>query len=202
MAGIIASLGRCGNGKAGIFGREPAPLNAFALTKHTAEGKPFCFEDERRPHLSAVREGRLTIATSSSDILSLPRESVPPRNAPGVLVVDDDELLRNLMSIVLQRRGFTVWTAASGAEAVTAYQQFGRQIAVVLLDVRMPVQDGPETLVQLRLLNPALRCCFMSGHTGAYTLDDLLACGASQCFEKPFQLEEVAGELMRLAQAS
>ncbi len=82
----------------------------------------------------------------------------------------------NLMSTVLQRRGFSVWTAADGVEAVATYRQHGPQIAVVLLDVRMPVLDGPATLVQLRQLNPALCCCFMSGHTGEYTLDDLLAC--------------------------
>src|ERR1700679_86375 len=102
----------------------------------------------------------LTMATRHSPMLSTPMESSP--EAPGVLIVDDDDLLRNLMSIVLQRRGFTVWTAASGAEALTAYRQHGQRIAVVLLDVRMPVQDGPATLAQLRQLNPELCCCFMS----------------------------------------
>lgn len=142
------------------------------------------------------------MAPLHSDILPLPREPLPPRDAPGVLIVDDDAMLRNLMSTVLQRRGFLVWTAASGAEALAAYRQHGDRIAVVLLDVRMPVQDGPQTLTKLRQLNPALRCCFMSGHIGEYTLDDLLACGASHCFDKPFRLDDVAQTLMRLAQAS
>lgn len=135
-------------------------------------------------------------------LLPLPREPLPSCEPPGVLVVDDDEMLRNLMRTVLQRRGFHVYTAASGAEAVAMYQQQREQIAVVLLDVRMPVLDGPETLAQLRRINPSLCCCFMSGHTGEYTLTDLLARGASYCFDKPFRLEEVAQTLLRLAQAS
>ena len=144
----------------------------------------------------------LTMTTHQSPMLSVSPETALSPEAPGVLVVDDDDLLRNLMSIVLQRRGFTVWTAASGAEALAAYQEHGPQIAVVLLDVRMPVQDGPATLAQLRQLNPELCCCFMSGHAGEYTLDDLLACGATHCFDKPFRVDEVAQTLFQLAKAS
>jgi CheY-like chemotaxis protein len=144
----------------------------------------------------------LIMAALHSPKLSTPTESASAPQAPGVLVVDDDALLRNLMSTVLQRCGFSVWTAANGAEALVAYRQHRERIAVVLMDVRMPGQDGPTTLVQLRQLNPTLCCCFMSGHTGDYTLDDLLACGASFCFDKPFRVDEVARTLLQLAKAS
>jgi CheY-like chemotaxis protein len=158
--------------------------------------------NQLRNQTAAARERRLIILPLHPQLLPLCREPGPLREAPGILVVDDDEMLRNLMRTVLQRRGFQVFTAASGAEAVALYLQQREQIAVVLLDVRMPVQDGPETLAQLRRINPSLCCCFMSGHTGEYTLSELLARGASHCFDKPFRLEEVAQTLLRLAQAS
>ena len=136
------------------------------------------------------------------DSRSLTLAPAPLREAPGVLVVDDDNLLLNLIARVLKGFGFLVWTASDGAEAIGAYQQHRQEIDVVLLDVRMPGQDGPATLARLRQINPALCCCFMSGHSGDYTSDDLLAFGARCCFDKPFRLEDVAQTLRQLARAS
>jgi CheY-like chemotaxis protein len=122
--------------------------------------------------------------------------------APGVLVVDDDPLLLNLISRVLKASAFSVWTASSGAEAVAAFREHHHEINVVLMDVRMPGQDGPATLAHLRRINPSLCCCFMTGHSGDYTTADLLAFGARYCFDKPFHLEDVAQTLRQLARAS
>ncbi len=116
--------------------------------------------------------------------------------------MDDDPLLLNLITRVLKASAFAVWTASSGEEAVAAYQEHQHEIDVVLLDVRMPGQDGPTTLAHLRRINPALCCCFMTGHSGNYTTADLLAFGARCCFDKPFRLEDVAQTLRQLAQAS
>jgi CheY-like chemotaxis protein len=180
-----------------------SPLNAIALTNASERSTSFCIEDETPSSNPAkVRVRMLIMTTRLTPKLSLSAESVPSPEAPGVLVVDDDALMRNLMTTVLQRRGFYVLTAASGAEALATYRQHGLRIAVVLLDVRMPVQDGPTTLAQLRQLKPDLCCCFMTGHAGEYTLDDLLACGASHCFDKPFSVDEVAQTLLQLAKAS
>jgi CheY-like chemotaxis protein len=111
-------------------------------------------------------------------------------------------MLLHLLTAVFHRRGFAVWIASSGPAGVAAYQEHQAEIDVVLLDVRMPGVDGPGTLARLRQINPALRCCFMSGHTGEYTADYLLSCGASHCFDKPFRMDDVAQTLLRLAQAS
>src|SRR5262249_11442499 len=91
-----------------------------------------------------------------------------------------------------------VWLAANGHEAVEAYRRHGAAIDVVLLDVRMPGMDGPQTLQALRQLNPAVPCCFMSGQTGAYSEEDLPAAGATALVRKPFQLADVAQALHQL----
>jgi two-component system, OmpR family, response regulator len=104
-----------------------------------------------------------------------------------ILVVDDESGVRKLLSAVLRQYGFGVREASSGEEAVALYEQHRAAIDLVLLDVRMETQNGPDTLAALRRLDPCVRCCFMSGHAGDYSNSDLLALGASHVFSKPFR---------------
>src|SRR5258707_14159355 len=101
-----------------------------------------------------------------TDVGSLTRESslaagVPER--PGILIVDDDPLLRMLLNLGLRHHGFGVWQAAGGREAVAVYRRYGALIDLVLLDVRMPDLDGPHTLTALQEGEPSARACFCSG---------------------------------------
>jgi CheY-like chemotaxis protein len=125
--------------------------------------------------------------------------SVEPRAGSfGVLVVDDEPLVRRLLNLSLTRLGYTVWEAASGEEALRLYREHQDQIGVVLLDVRMPGLDGPQTLARLRVEDPELPCYFITGDTGPYNPDTLRKCGARGIFQKPFHLGDVVQELQRL----
>jgi len=118
----------------------------------------------------------------------------------GVLIVEDEPLLRKALSIGFRNRGFDVWLATDGAEGVEVYQQFYPLIDVVLSDVRMPVLDGPRTLDALRAINPFVRFCFMTGDARAVTRVSLSKRGALRVFEKPLpSVAEVAQELWELA---
>lgn len=130
----------------------------------------------------------------------IPSPKVPPAavRQPGILVVDDDGDVRGLLHVVLGRHGFIVREAATGLQALEVYQEWGSSIDLVLLDVRMPGLDGPQTLVGLRQLNPALCCCFMTGDAGRYTPEELIARGAVYVFQKPFRPFEIAEILRQL----
>jgi two-component system OmpR family response regulator len=117
----------------------------------------------------------------------------------GVLVVDDEEAVRRILGLGMLAHGFTVWLAANGLAAVELYRTHHDAIDVVLLDVRMPVRDGPETLAVLRELDPHVRFCFMSGDTGKYTEENLIALGAMALFSKPLRLHELAQKLRGIA---
>ena len=124
------------------------------------------------------------------------------RTAPrpnGILVVDNDAGLRGVLDAGMRQQGFAVWLAADGQEALDLYWQQRRAIDVVLMDVRMPVLDGPRTLTALRELNPRVSCCFMSGDTGDFTGRDLRELGAVAVLAKPFRVEEIAAMLWELA---
>jgi two-component system cell cycle sensor histidine kinase/response regulator CckA len=131
--------------------------------------------------------------------ISMSEEAHRPNSAPGILVVDDDPFLLPLLRTVLTCRGFQVWACRSGKEAHDIYREHHRSITVVLLDVCMPGLDGPNTLLELRRIDPAIRFCFMSGYTGAYTIDDLLGLGAVRFFEKPFEIQPFTEGLWQVA---
>jgi CheY-like chemotaxis protein len=122
-----------------------------------------------------------------------------PRAKLGVLVVDDEHLVRIMVQLGLEREGFDVWLAANGREAIAVYRAHKEDIAVVLLDVHMPGLDGPATLDALRKRNPEVRACFMSGDTGSYEPDELLQRGAVHVLAKPFRLDDLANILRQLA---
>jgi len=121
------------------------------------------------------------------------------RDKPGVLVVDDEHLVRIMVQLGLERNGFEVWLAANGREAVDLYRAQREDIAVVLLDVRMPGFDGPETLDALRELDPEVLACFMSSSTVACERNELVERGAAHVIAKPFHLHELANILRLLA---
>jgi CheY-like chemotaxis protein len=116
-------------------------------------------------------------------------------------VVDDEHLVRIMVQLGLERNGFDVWLASDGREAINLYRKYRGRIAVVLLDVRMPGLDGPQTLDALRELNPEVPACFMSGNTGAYDPEELRRRGAASFIAKPFRLEQLAHVLRLLVRA-
>jgi CheY-like chemotaxis protein len=117
---------------------------------------------------------------------------------PLILVVDDEPAIGTLLDVALRRHGFDVLVASGGREALDVYRQHGEAIGVVLLDVRMPGLNGPDTLDLLKQCNPNARCCFMTGDSGEYTEDDLLRRGAAVVFAKPFVVAELARVLRHL----
>jgi DNA-binding NtrC family response regulator len=117
---------------------------------------------------------------------------------PGVLIVDDEQLIRNLLAHCFRLQGLRVYVAESGPEGVEIYRREQKGIDLVLLDIRMPGMDGPTTLAAIQQLDPGVRCCFMSGDPGNYSREDLLRMGSLRLFEKPLQLSELVETLKHL----
>jgi CheY-like chemotaxis protein len=121
-----------------------------------------------------------------------------PLRPYGVLVVDDDEQVRNVLDIWLRHRGYRVWLAGSGQQAIDLYTFHAHALDLVLLDARMPVMDGPQTLAALLKIDPHVCCCFMSGELGSYSEGKLRKLGAALVLSKPFRLGDVARLLWEL----
>ena len=86
-------------------------------------------------------------------------EPEPAPRAARVLVVDDDESVRGLLTVMLKRLGYSVSGAGSAREALRELEH-----ELVMLDFAMPEQDGSETLARIRELRPQIPVIFMSGY--------------------------------------
>lgn len=119
------------------------------------------------------------------------------RNKSGVLVVDDEHMVRIMLQLGLERDGFDVWLATNGREAINLYREHREDIAVVLIDVCLPGLDGLQTLDALRELDPEIPACFMRG--ASHKPDELVQRGATDVITKPFFLDDLAKILRPLA---
>ena len=115
-----------------------------------------------------------------------------------ILLVEDEESLRQLTSRILARNGYRVCLAASGADAVQRASDPAQVIDLLLTDVIMPEMLGNEVAARVRAIHPRLPCLFMSGYAGPIL--DLHAAGAPgvDILEKPFT---ETGLLTRVRQA-
>lgn len=82
---------------------------------------------------------------------------------PSILVVDDEELVREVTSMMVEERGWRVFTAASGIEAVNVVRKEGTIVVAAVVDFSMPDLNGYETAMKLWELNPALGMIITSG---------------------------------------
>lgn len=87
----------------------------------------------------------------------------PDGRAETVLVIDDEESVRNVTESLLARRGYRVLLAEDGVAGLAMYAQYRHEIQVVLTDMMMPALPGSELIRELRTLNPDVRIVAMSG---------------------------------------
>jgi CheY-like chemotaxis protein len=128
-----------------------------------------------------------------------PEAPEPPPEPPHgerILVVDDEELVRNLVRSILNTSGFEVVTAADGEEALSVYRSSlgepgGGRIDLVLLDYTMPRLTGLEVLEGLKQIDPRVRVIFSSGFALDRDGDELLAAGARRFVPKPYRPREL-----------
>jgi CheY-like chemotaxis protein len=124
----------------------------------------------------------------------------PPRRlhlAPGrqpsaaVLLVEDDDNLRNLLQRTLEAVGFSVLSAANGAEALRLCQQPDATIDLVVSDIVMPRLDGLQLSEQIRTDRPEMKFLFITGFADEFPeLRELIKIGAT-ILEKPFLPSEL-----------
>ncbi|MCC5848534.1 MAG: response regulator [Verrucomicrobia bacterium] len=130
--------------------------------------------------------------TTKADDMTIQKQVHLPRgNGEWVLLVDDEEYIRIIAQKTLERFGYHVLLASNGAEAVATYAAHREKIAIVVTDMSMPVLDGADTLVALRVMNPDIKAIACSGLTVNGESPQATGAGFKHFIAKPFTVEAI-----------
>jgi CheY-like chemotaxis protein len=119
-----------------------------------------------------------------------------------ILVVDDDDINRRLMKVLLGREGYDVDLAANGLEALEAVKE--ARYDIVFMDLQMPVMDGVEASRRIREWEEGVSPTFLVALTASYLPEEghiLYEAGIDNYISKPFQFDHVQRMLKYIANA-
>lgn len=109
-----------------------------------------------------------------------------------ILVVDDEEGVRNIAKKQLECLGYKVILAEDGNEAINRCEEKKGEIDLVLLDMIMPGLAGKETYFELKKINPEIKVLLISGYSQNGKVIEILQEGVLGFIQKPFRLKELS----------
>ena len=117
------------------------------------------------------------------------------RGTETILVVEDEEAVRNIARRILEDGGFRVLTAANGGEALLITEAHPGEVDLVLTDVVMPHMSGRALVERLRQVNPALRVLYMSGYTDDGVVRRDVGDARTHFIGKPFNARDLRSKV-------
>ena len=113
---------------------------------------------------------------------------IPQKGRETILVVDDEEMIRDFAHEALQEFDYNVLTASSGEEALQMYTDNHANIDLVVMDIGMPGMGGHKCLSAIMRFDPAAKVLVASGYTMDEKVKQSMEAGAAGFLGKPYQL--------------
>jgi PAS domain S-box-containing protein len=138
-----------------------------------------------------------------ADLVEAPAPAAEPEPATGtgtILLVEDEDVVRELARRVLERQGYTVLTCANGGEAVALADGDDRRIDLLLTDVVMPGLRGYEVAQRVSATRPEMKILYMSGYAEE-ALVGRAAINGSALIEKPFAIDALTRRVRETLEA-
>jgi CheY-like chemotaxis protein len=143
---------------------------------------------------------RAYFPTADEDVAAV--EESPRRGDETVLVVEDEEPVRELLRKVLSRQGYTVLEARHGRDALRLLERHRGSLDLMVTDVVMPEMGGAELVENVRQLRPDLRTLFISGYTNDEVVRRGADAGEAAFIQKPFTSDELLRAVRELLDKS
>ncbi|NOX19937.1 MAG: response regulator, partial [Nitrospirae bacterium] len=115
-----------------------------------------------------------------------------------VLVAEDEEIIRDLLSICLSEWGFEVLMANNGEEALKIFEKMPDEIDIVILDKVMPQISGLDALKRIKTINPDIKSIICTGYTSPEEVEEIEKVGVSSILKKPFKIEQLKEALIKI----
>jgi len=116
----------------------------------------------------------------------------------NILVVEDDEAVRNVSRLALEKYGYTVLEAESGTQALEAFGPLATAIDLVMTDVIMAGMSGPGLVVHLQKLHPDVKVLYVSGYTEEATIHHGVLTEGIAFLQKPFTPDGLVRKVRQL----
>lgn len=113
-----------------------------------------------------------------------------------ILVIDDEQGIRDLLHTLLSRKGYDVVVAENGRKGLDLYRR--ERPDVIVLDLKMPVMDGLAVLQEVRKINPSQPVIILTGAATPEMEQQVRALGVSEFVEKEFSLHLLGDSLKRI----
>ena len=112
------------------------------------------------------------------------------KSSISILVVDDEEMMRNLLTKILSREGYKILTAENGNHALEVIKK--NKVDLIISDMKMPQMNGFELLKHVKRDYPSVGMIIMTAYGDTYTVKDALLLGADEYITKPFKSYEIS----------
>jgi two-component system, cell cycle sensor histidine kinase and response regulator CckA len=122
---------------------------------------------------------------------------MPAFGTETILLVDDEEFVRDLGKRILERSGYTVLTAANGKEALELYDREREKISIVLLDLIMPTMGGKDCLRKILEIDPQAKVLIASGYAADTSTKECIELGAKEFVAKPFRIKNLLQQVRK-----
>jgi two-component system, cell cycle sensor histidine kinase and response regulator CckA len=138
----------------------------------------------------------------AEESMPAPRQPVaterPSTGTETILIVEDSDAVRVLVGEMLEPRGYSVLSAATGKEALAICGDPERRIDLLISDVVMPDVRGPELQQRIAALRPGLPCLFISGYAGGAAEGRGTVALGAPFLEKPFSADTLAAKVREI----
>jgi len=109
------------------------------------------------------------------------------------LILDDEEPIVHMLALVCEKQGHTVMPFTDSTDALI--QLASNPVDLLITDMHMPGPDGVAVIKEARRLQPNLFTLIITGHTGSYPIEELMADGTADIMFKPFHMNELRARL-------
>jgi len=177
--------------------------------KGTGMGLPSVYGTVVNHHGAIQVDSKVGQGTTMTVYLPLARQAAQDAMAGGggalvkvtvgarILIVDDEESVREVAGKLLRKKGYEVVTAKNGGEGVEYYRESWQQVDLVIVDMNMPVLNGRGTFAAMRQINPGIRAILATGYGLDSAVQQVMDEGVLSHIQKPFRSRDLVEQIER-----